>query len=185
MLNESQISHLKRTTCRGSKVKKILKFLKNYEFFMVDPENVIIDGLDDYKDEKEKLVYSYIGCRIALDDVSVTIKNIFEMDLYKKEVFKKKVFSGAKIISIFNYVENAHARNIRQIEFLNELPEIVNKLIDSTSQIKLLESQNETYLSIYNWLNLEFIKYADLDDDNDDYLLDSILKNLTSDEDIE
>lgn len=152
---------------------------------MIDPENVIIDVLDDYKDEKEKLIYSYIGCRIALEDVSVFINNIFEMDLYKKEVFKKKVFSGAKIISIFNYVENAHVRNFKQIEFLNGLPENINKFIDYTSQIKLLESQNETYLSIYNWLNLEFIKYADLDDDNDNFLLDSILKNLTSDKDIE
>lgn len=98
--------YIRKTTIRGSKIRKLLKILKVYESLAVENTEEIFSSL--YSNDNStsfSIEIANLSLRDSTRNTRQFIKEIFERESYKKSDFKKKAFSGAKMISVLSYID--------------------------------------------------------------------------------
>lgn len=107
--------YIRTLTIRGSKVKKIVKDIKSYELLFGSSSFPLPDLSDSNPEEIEKFEIQYYSLNDCTKNIKEFIDDIFERRKYGKGDFKKKAFSGAKIILVLKYVDQQILRAERNI----------------------------------------------------------------------
>ena len=126
--------NIKKTTLRGAKVRKVLKFLQSYQRVFGEPNFPIKDISDDLKSEKRKMEVSFYGVNLAVEKVNNYIEKVFQREQYGKKEFNKKIFSGAKIVNVLEFVDFEMDHVQRNIALLKDK---YNGLISNTENVEI------------------------------------------------
>ncbi|CEG25677.1 hypothetical protein [Bacillus sp. B-jedd] len=173
---------IKKTTWRGAKVRKIIKFLERYQYIVGQPNFPIRDISNELYYEKRTMEVSYYGTNLAIEVVISYIKKVFEREKYSKREFKNKIFSGAKVVSLLEFLDfkiyNAK-ENIEQLQSKH------NKLLSISENreifLKYWEAQLETLLKMKKWILFGITQVKQEIDEEDDWI-ESVIYEADSDD---
>ncbi|MFB1082502.1 hypothetical protein [Jeotgalibacillus sp. JSM ZJ347] len=149
----SDYGSIKKTTQRGAKIQKILDFLDRYGYIVGHPHFPLEDIGEDYRIEKQNYEISIYATNVAVDTTSSYISDTFNRKSYDVEEFKKKVFSGAKIVLILNHLDFSILNAQKNIEILKEDNKVT--FMDSNTRRHFLtfwHSQFSTFMKIKQWI---------------------------------
>lgn len=146
-------SNIKKTTWRGAKVRKIIKFLEQYEVILGQSHFPISDLPDELSEEKSKMEIYYYGVNLSIENILSYIKRVFQREEYSKKEFKKKIFSGAKVVLVLEYIDISIENTQKNLDALkNETTSILTIQENRNLFVSFWESQLLTYIKIRKWV---------------------------------
>lgn len=167
-------SYIRTLTIRGSKIKKIMKILKDYEMFF-GQSHVPLKDIDNENIKKENSI-KYYAVNECIRDIKYLINKTFDKDNYEKSEFKKKAFSGSKIVSILNYIDHQLEQAQLSLSMINFEKELSDDGISLT--FKMYLEQRLESLKLIKSIILS--QYVELREEEMDFV-QTILINLSKD----
>lgn len=115
-----QYEKIKKTTLRGAKVYKIKELIKSYLLILGEPDFPLEDMYPDITDRKG-IETEYLARNVTLTRIQDYLTATFEMKKYStKEEFFKKIFSGAKVVSVIEFLDFLASNTIKNLESMEK-----------------------------------------------------------------
>lgn len=168
---------VRRLTIRGSKVRTLIRMIKTYQLLFGKPQFPLIDLSEELEEKKQQLQIRYYSLNDCVETIKFYIDEVFERKKYTKKEFKQKVFAGAKMVLLLQFLDQLLRRSTANLEDIdNNLFLVTPKQKEIFKEYWLV--QEETLKLVKN---LVLSQYIDLDEEEMDWI-QNILSEIVEDE---